>query len=308
MENKSHAFFAGIFALALGAAVILSVFWLGGGREEMQHYVVVTKQNIGGLNPQAQVRYRGIRVGKVSDIRLDPDDFSNTLVSIEISNDVPLTTGTVARLNYQGITGLSHILLLESGKDNQPLKTSANDPARITMIPSLLEELGENGMATLNQARQLMASTNDVLNEENRRHLAATLKNLERATANLTPALENINGTLGQMRKLLDDQNIRKLSVAAAEVGPLLSESRILIGKMQSATEKFDVAVGEASASGTSALMPRLNELAIDFSLTSRQLSRVLRILEDTPQGLVFGAPALPPGPGEPGFSAAGAK
>jgi phospholipid/cholesterol/gamma-HCH transport system substrate-binding protein len=138
--------------------------------------------------------------------------------------------------------------------------------------------------------------------------LTATLKNLELATANLTPALENMNGTLGQMRKLLDDQNIRKLSGAAAEVGPLLSDSRLLIGKMQSATDKFDIAVGDASAGGTSALMPRLNELAIDFSLTSRQLSRVLRILEDTPQGLVFGAPALPPGPGEPGFSAAGAK
>jgi phospholipid/cholesterol/gamma-HCH transport system substrate-binding protein len=308
MENKSHAFFAGIFALVLGAAVVLSIFWLGGSREEMQQFVVVTKQNIGGLNPQAQVRYRGIRVGKVSDIRLDPDDFSNTLVSIEISSDVPLTTGTVARLNYQGITGLSHILLLESGKDSQPLKTSPQNPARITMIPSLIEELGEKGMATLNQARQLMSSANEVLNEENRQHLTATLKNLELATANLTPALENMNGTLGQMRKLLDDQNIRKLSGAAAEVGPLLSDSRLLIGKMQSATDKFDIAVGDASAGGTSALMPRLNELAIDFSLTSRQLSRVLRILEDTPQGLVFGAPALPPGPGEPGFSAAGAK
>lgn len=308
MENKSHAFFAGIFALVLGAALVLSIFWLGGSREEMQHYVVVTKQNVGGLNPQAQVRYRGIRVGKVSDIRLDPDDFSNTLITIEISNDVPLTTGTIARLNYQGITGLSYILLLESGKDNQPLKTSIHSPARITMIPSLLEELGENGMATLNQARQLMTSANEVLNEENRRHLTATLKNLELATANLNPALENMNGTLGQMRKLLDDQNIRKLSVAAGEVGPLLSDTRLLIGKMQSATDKFDVAVGDASAGGTSALMPRLNELAIDFSLTSRQLSRVLRILEDTPQGLVFGAPALPPGPGEPGFSAAGAK
>ena len=308
MENKSHAFFAGIFALVLGAALVLSIFWLGGSREEMQHYVVVTKQNVGGLNPQAQVRYRGIRVGKVSDIRLDPDDFSNTLITIEISNDVPLTTGTIARLNYQGITGLSYILLLESGKDNQPLKTSIHSPARITMIPSLLEELGENGMATLNQARQLMTSANEVLNEENRRHLTATLKNLELATASLNPALENMNGTLGQMRKLLDDQNIRKLSVAAGEVGPLLSDTRLLIGKMQSATDKFDVALGDASAGGTSALMPRLNELAIDFSLTSRQLSRVLRILEDTPQGLVFGAPALPPGPGEPGFSAAGAK
>jgi hypothetical protein len=34
------------------------------------------------------------------------------------------------------------------------------------MIPSLLEKLGENGMATLRQARQLMASANDMMNEE----------------------------------------------------------------------------------------------------------------------------------------------
>jgi phospholipid/cholesterol/gamma-HCH transport system substrate-binding protein len=54
--------------------------------------------------------------------------------------------------------------------------------------------------------------------------------------------------------------------------------------------------------------MPRLNELSSDFSMTSRQLSRVLRILEDTPQGLVFGAPAVQPGPGESGFSAGEAK
>ena len=308
MENKSHAFIAGLFALVFGVAAILAIYWLGGGREETHEYVVVTKQNVGGLNPQAQVRYRGIRVGKVSDIRLDPEDYSNTLISIEIRDDVPLTTGTVAKLNYQGITGLAHILLLESGKDTQPLQPNDAEPPRITMIPSLLEELGENGMATLRQARQLMASANDTMNEENRRHLTATLKNLEAASANMKPALENMTGTLVQMRKLLDDENIRKLSGAAGEVGPLLSDARMLVAKMQTATDKLDIAIGDASAGGSSALMPRLNELSTDFSMTSRQLSRVLRILEDTPQGLVFGAPALPPGPGEAGFTAGGAK
>lgn len=304
MENKSHAFIAGLFALLLGAAVVLAIFWLSGGREDTHEFVVVTKQNIGGLNPQAQVRYRGIRVGKVSEIRLDPDDYSNILITIAIADDVPLTTGTVAKLTYQGVTGLAHILLLETGKDNQPLKPNDDDPPRITMIPSLLEELGETGMATLRQARQLMASANEMINDENRRHLTATLKNLEAASANMKPALENMNITLLQVHKLLDEKNIRKLSVAAGEVGPLLADTRILVGKMQAATEKLDLAIDDASAGGTAALMPRINELATDFSQTSRQLSRVLRILEDSPQGLVFGAPALPPGPGEAGFSA----
>jgi phospholipid/cholesterol/gamma-HCH transport system substrate-binding protein len=50
---------------------------------------------------------------------------------------VPLTTGTVAKLTYQGVTGLAHILLLETGKDSQPLQPNDEDPPRITMIPSL---------------------------------------------------------------------------------------------------------------------------------------------------------------------------
>jgi phospholipid/cholesterol/gamma-HCH transport system substrate-binding protein len=308
MENKSYAFAAGLFALLLGVAALLALYWLGGTRDAAHDYIVVTKQNIGGLNPQAQVRYRGIRVGKVSDIRLDPEDYSNILVTISVNEDVPLTKGTVAKLNYQGVTGLAHILLLETGKDIDPLEPNDLAPPRITMIPSLLDELGETGMATLKLASQLMVNANALLDEKNRAHLTATLANLEAASGNMKPALENLNTTLVQVKKLLDDRNIRQLSQAAGEVGPLLADTRVLIGKMQLATDKFDVAIGDASAGGTSALMPRLNELATDFSLTSRQLSRVLRILEDTPQGLVFGVPAQPPGPGESGFNPTGGK
>jgi phospholipid/cholesterol/gamma-HCH transport system substrate-binding protein len=134
------------------------------------------------------------------------------------------------------------------------------------------------------------------------------LANLEATSASMKPAIENMNATLVQVRKLLDDQNIRSISKAAGEVGPLLADTRQLVGRMQATADKLDVAIGDASAGGTSALMPRLNELAADFSLTSRQLSRVLRLLEDSPQGLVFGVPAAAPGPGEPGFSSVGGR
>ena len=138
MENKSHAFIAGMFVLLLGIAALGAVFWLGGIRDNTNDYIVVTKQNIGGLNPQAQVRYRGIRVGKVSDIRIDPEDYTNILITISISDDIPLTTGTVAKLNYQGVTGLAHILLFETGKEATPLTPNDAQPPRIAMLPSML--------------------------------------------------------------------------------------------------------------------------------------------------------------------------
>ena len=303
MENKSHAFVAGLFALLLGAAAIAALIWLRGTQDNLREYVVVTKFSVGGLNPEAQVRYRGMRVGKVMDIRLDGDNPSDILIRISIADNIPLTKGTIAKLASQGVTGIAHVLLLDSGKNNEPLVATDGKLPRIVMVPSLLDDISESGPAALHQAQDLMAAASALLNEENRRRFAATLANLEATSASMKPAIENMNATLVQVRKLLDDQNIRSVSKAAGEVGPLLADTRQLVARMQAATEKLDVAIGDASAGGTSALMPRLNELAADFSLTSRQLSRVLRLLEDSPQGLVFGVPAAAPGPGEPGFS-----
>ena len=308
MENKSHAFVAGLFALLLGAAVIAALIWLRGTQDNLREYVVVTKFSIGGLNPEAQVRYRGIRVGKVMDIRLDPNDPSDILIRISIAESIPLTKGTIAKLASQGVTGIAHVLLLDSGRNNEPLVARDGKLPRIVMVPSLLDEMTESGPAVLHQAQEVMAAISALLNEENRRRLTATIANHEAASASMKPALDNMTATLVQVRKLLDDQNIRSISRAAGEVGPLLADTRQLVARMQATADKLDVAIGDASAGGTSALMPRLNELAADFSLTSRQLSRVLRLLEDSPQGLVFGVPAAAPGPGEPGFSSGGGR
>lgn len=64
-----------------------------------------------------------------------------------------------------------------------------------------------------------MTAASDLLNEENRRRFAATLVNLEAASASMKPALDNMNASLLQVRKLLDDRNVRGLSQAAGEVG-----------------------------------------------------------------------------------------
>ena len=305
MENKSHAFVAGLFALLLGAVAIVALFWLRGTQNSLREYVVVTKYTVGGLNPEAQVRYRGIRVGKVKDIQLDRDDPGDILIRISIPDSIPLTKGTVAKLATQGVTGIAHVLLLDSGKDNEPLVATDGGLPRIAMVPSLLDEMSESGPAALRQAQEIMTAANALLNEDNRRRFGATMANLESASASMKPAIENMNAALVQVRKLLNDQNVKSLSRAAGVLGPLIADTRQLVGKMHTTAEKLDVAIGDASAGGTSALMPRLNELAADFSLTSRQLSRVLRLLEDSPQGLVFGVPAPPPGPGEPGFMTA---
>lgn len=307
MENKSHAFMAGLFVLALGVAAVLALFWLGGNHEVMHRYIVVTKQNVNGLNPQAQVKYRGIRVGKVDDIRIDPADTTNILIHISVREDVPLTEDTIAKLSYQGITGLAQILLQE--RDPAPSKPLAVDdvhPPKIAMLPSLIEELSESGSGVMIKANEFLQNANAMLNEDNRRNFSRAAANLAALSEDLRPAVANLNQTLQQARRLLSDDNIARLSKAAEGAGPLVEDARRLMARLQGAVERIDLLVGDASGGGAAALMPRLNELVGEVGTTSRQLGRVLRTLEDSPQSLVFGAPPLPPGPGEPGFVAGG--
>ena len=115
MENRSHAFFAGLFTLLLGLSAVASLWWFGGKQEPTDEYVVVTTSNVTGLNGQAQVRYRGIRVGKVLSIELDPENPANTLIHISVTKGTPVTKATIAKLGYQGVTGIAHVLLEASG-------------------------------------------------------------------------------------------------------------------------------------------------------------------------------------------------
>ena len=302
MENRSHALLAGLFTLLLGLAALASIWWFGGRHEATKEYTVVTRQNVTGLSLQGQVRYRGIRVGKVQSIELDPQDVRNILVRINVDRAVPVTQGTTAKLGYQGITGIAHILLENSGADSTPLVGGEGESPRIAMQSSLIEELSDAGTATLRQARDLLTSANQVLDAENRQHLTNILANLDATTG-------NTNAATRQLRQLLAPENVRLLQAtlaraeqAAGEAAPALVEARRLLVRLQSVSEKLEQLIGDPSPGGVGALAPRLNELGSELSASSRQLNRVLQMLEESPQSLIFGVPQAAPGPGEAGF------
>ena len=116
---------------------------------------------------QAKVRYRGVNVGKVEALELDPNDVRNTLIRIRIKKTIPVTMGTTAKLGYQGVTGLAHVLLEDTGKDASPLPPGSEGLATIQMQDSLVAELSDVGSDTLRNARDFLASANQLLSPEN---------------------------------------------------------------------------------------------------------------------------------------------
>ena len=144
MENRSHALAAGIFTILLGICAAVAIWWLGQSDESTTSYVLETRRNVTGLNLQAQVRYRGIRAGKVTAIEPDEADPRVILVRINLSSRFKLTKGSTAQLGYQGVTGLAYVQIEDDGSSAEPLSGKDGESPRIALKPTLFDTLGEN--------------------------------------------------------------------------------------------------------------------------------------------------------------------
>mgnify|MGYP000918955573 FL=1 len=155
-------------------------------------------------------------------------------------------------------------------------------------------------------AGAFLSNANKLLDSENRQNFARILVNLEATTANANDAIAQFRQLLTQTPESLRLLNatLARAEHAAGQATPLLVEARELVVGLQAVSKRVDRLLGDPSPSGVAALAPRLNELGSELSANSRQLQRVLQLLEESPQSLVFGSPKHPPGPGEAGFTA----
>lgn len=314
MENRSHALLAGLFTLCFLLAVALALWWLGGTREAMQTYILATRGSLPGLNIEAQVRYRGIRAGKVKDIRPDPADPVTLLVEIALGRQYSLTDKTVAKLNTQGITGIAYVMLEEAEEGGKPLSFGANGPPRLQIQPGLLQQLGENAADISEQVTELSLRFNRLLDDRNLRNLGRALDNLAAASE----SLKDLPVIMASLRNVLSEANVAKLNSTltqlektAGEAAPLAREARGLLASLRQLAQRLEglaLGAGKIGERFEAETLPRAEALLRDVALATRRLDRLIDTLNDTPQALLFGTSQPRPGPGESGFVAPAAK
>lgn len=305
MENRSHALAAGIFTILLGIAAAIAIWWLGQSDDSTTTYLLETRRNVTGLNVQAQVRYRGIRAGKVQAIEPDQADPRVILVRINLDNRFKLTRSSTATLGYQGVTGLAYVQIEDDGTSSEPLVGKEGEPPRIGLKPTLFETLGEKAGDIVSQISMVTLRLGRLLDETNVQNLSRTLENV----ADASESLRELPRILAAMRDVLSESNLRSLrqilvhvEKTAGEGAPLTAEMRELVKSMailSQRVERLAAGVGDELSAST---LPQANALIQELADRSRQLSRILDGLESNPQMLLFGRGSAESGPGEAGF------
>jgi phospholipid/cholesterol/gamma-HCH transport system substrate-binding protein len=312
MESRAYALITGLFVLGIAGCIIAWAHWLARTPIARTDYRVVALGPVTGLNPEAQVRYRGMGVGRVSSIQLDAKDPRRILVNIEVNNEIPVTKGTYAQLGMEGITGIAYVHLLDDYKNLEPKEKGPDGVAELPLRPSFFDTVSDSAEAAVQDARLLMTNINSLLTPENRKSIAATLASLEKTTANLEAASAKLPATLARADAWLSDEN-RRLAVGtlnnlnestkslpglARELETLVKEGREVVQQVGQLSGELHGTAGAVREDS----LPRYNALAESVDRSAQRFGRLSLQLDRDPQSLIFGKRPGRPGPGEPGF------
>lgn len=319
MESKVNYTAVGAFVIALLMGLAGAVWWLSSARHtDTTTYLVYATDNVTGLSPASDVQYRGVNVGRVTSIEIDPANPALIRIQLAIKHGVPVRADTVAQLSPRGVTGLS-VINLSGGHSSQPLLPQpGHEYAVIRYEPSVFSRL-EGGLNVAAVTLSRIASRLDLLlSPQNLKALTQTLDNIERTSAVVAARREDISATLQDMRRssrelaAMGEQG-QHLGVQASRVLADLERTtqaaRQTLGQLDAAAQDWQQAgrhasrLGEAGTQAAQQLqrrtLPGFDRLGGQLQHLSAQLTELTRSLQHNPNQILFGAPLPPPGPGE---------
>lgn len=298
----------GAFVLALMFGMLGFVAWLAhySGEETYAYYDILYDGDVTGLNIDGPVRYRGIVVGRVTDMKIDPENFERVRITIEVDENTPLRTDSYATIEPQGITGVLYVLLTGGSAAAEPLPKTASEPyPEIPSQPGKLAQIVESIPEMLHKATVLLEQVTLLFSAENQTAIGNTLKNLESITGQLNASSDDIGGVLKSLQSAGDD--LSAMSVSVRELADQLSgETGELGDNVNGAVENLkDMAASyTAVANELEALLGENRQPINDFAtiglyeatqmlteirLLVAQLQRVTAEFERDPARFLFG-------------------
>lgn len=272
MEGRANYAFIGAAIVAGALLTAIFVIWLDGFNpsRKYEEFEIVFVGPVRGLQQASEVRFNGIKVGEVTNLRIDPAaPTKNVIARVRVDGYLPINASTIAQLELNALTNVA-LIQLSGGDPNAPaLKGVGGNLPRLQGKAGSLDKLVLSGEDLLRNSNEVILQLKGVLTPENVKQLSQTLANLNRASrlmAQQNGLIENANSAAQSM-----DRFAANGADAAEEAKTAIAEAREAAASFRAANDNASIAMQEtagavpqfaASARELQSLAQRLEEIA----------------------------------------------
>ncbi len=243
----------GLFVVTSFLLVVAGIIWLGASRyfENSRTVVAYFNESVQGLESDSPVKFRGVKVGRVQDIRMAPD---GRLVEVIMALDrtFKISDDLGVKMNLLGLTGLKY-LEMDTFKPEQSREALHIDfTPKYKVIQTYPSDIREIGNALENVFQKVK-----------------TL-DLERISNNLVQLTSRLDTVLGDVK-----------------LGHLSSEAVETLREFREAARKVNDEVTRAQISRSfNKTMEKATSFFQESSETSRSADRMIRRADNNLNGL----------------------
>lgn len=292
MESRVNYIVVGIFVVLFSIGLAGFVFWLEkyGVEENYRYYKTFIEESVSGLSRDASVKYRGVDVGIVESIRINPENSEEVELLLRVQKETPIKEDMAVILKFYGLTGLAFIEITGGSKESPLLKPQNGEIPVIKSVPSIHTKLNESLPDIAQNLTTVLGELATLLNEENLTNIRELIENIKE----ISTYIRNYNDDIGLLIKkgvIVEDKAISSLN----KVADAADEIKQLAGGIEKSLHRGDYNIREMSSS----IFEQINELLDELQALSAKLEEVVLSIQRNPRDLFFKQTTPKLGPGE---------
>jgi ABC-type transporter Mla subunit MlaD len=300
MPTRSQKFRLGLF-LILGFLALATLLFIIGSERFFQkrdiYYIVYKDVSVSGLEIGSPVKFLGIRVGIIDEIKIDPQDVSRIIVTVALQPGTPIKQDARADINIIGITGLKMIEIHGGSKEADLV-----DPGQfIKAGSSITDELTGKAEIIAEKIELLLNNLNRFTQPENLDKVTQLIENSDRAFAQADQMLaenrKDIRNIIANSQKtmfrvdsishllLFSAQEVHRITTSDT-LGKILSDVQHITGKIRASNLEQLIHRLSAAVEKTNLLLNSLDDDlergSQDFFISIKRLKSSLDYLDET--------------------------
>jgi len=319
MDNHSKKVRLGIF-IVISSTLLLFLIVYFTAREMFQksdtYYVAFQDVSVSGMEVGSPVKYLGINVGTISDIRINPKDINSIVVELSLKAGTPIKEDSKADIVSMGITGMKAIEIRGGTNESEILtpesyiQPGSSLSSEITGKAEVIAEKVENVLnnllvithpdtlskitQTLSRYGQLALDADrtmlriDTVINQNQDEFRATIENAHKISESVLVSSQSIEKTISRVDQMVRSDSISDIIGNARDISLKLKESNItqlienLAGVVQR-TQDLLIKVDDDINEGTKGFVESQDLL----KSTLRNLNEASRKINDNPSLLI---------------------